>query len=322
MEEDTCRYGHPLTPENSYLKKGRSKPGCRICRSNESKRYRNRTAPAGPPSHRWYGDYCTNGHMLTKETAGERMTASGVRLWCRECTRAHYEKRKAGREFTPSRKMGDLCAAGLHLLTPETARIYRTKTTPVCLPCKRERDKQYKLANPEKVANRTSEKRRGKHRALGEPGQRPRERPTPESMPGADNRRRRDRRILQVAVEDERLLGDELSKADDERPSAVWNAIKPTGKALQALNHLHSEQDRVLDEGGTWNCRDNPEPFMDSWLDEVEEGVFNVPPAPNRVRAMCADCPLFVACQNYGIVSRDPGVWGGLRVGTDGKIYE
>jgi hypothetical protein len=35
-----------------------------------------------------------------------------------------------------------------------------TKTTPVCLPCKRERDKQYKLDNPEKVANRTSEKRK------------------------------------------------------------------------------------------------------------------------------------------------------------------
>jgi hypothetical protein len=61
---------------------------------------------------------------------------------------------------------------------------------------------------------------------------------------------------------------------------------------------------------------------MDSWLDEDDEGNAPTPPAPNRVRSMCADCPLFVACQNYGIVSRDPGIWGGLRVGTDGKIYE
>jgi hypothetical protein len=320
LDKDYCRYGHPLTGENAYPKKGRNKPGCRICRSNEGKRYRTGTTKA--PTHRWYGDYCTKGHMLTTETAGERMTSAGVRLWCRLCTREHYEQRKASRQTTPSRKMGDLCAAGLHLLTPETARIYRTKTTPVCLPCKRARDKQYKLDNPEKVANRTSEKRHGKHRAQGEPGQRPRERPTRESMPGAHTRRRQDRRILQVALEDERLLGDELSKADDERPSAVWNTLRPTGKALQALTLLYSEQDRVLDEGGTWNCRDNPAPWMDSWLDEVEEGVSKPAPAPNRVRSMCADCPLFVACQNYGIVSRDPGIWGGLRVGTDGKIYE
>jgi hypothetical protein len=323
---EECRHGHKMTPENSIWKKDadrvRDTPACRECKNIQRQRSANRQKPEPKPEPRWYGDKCAKGHVLTEETAGQRVTASGVRLYCRVCARVtneEYRRKGKAKERRP-KVLGDMCAAGKHLLTEETAKLYPGKRSYTCLVCKRENDKEYKRRNPEKVANRQREYRTGEHKRKGPAvgG----ERPNPAYQREAYNRRQREQRILHVAVRDESLLGEELSKADDERPGAVWNLLKPTGKAREALHDLHARQDEILDEGGSWNCRDNPEAFMDSWLDEDEEGEFPTPPAPNRVRTMCADCPLFVVCQNYGMVSRDPGIWGGLRVGLDGRIYD
>jgi hypothetical protein len=324
---EECRNGHKMTPENCIWKKDgdrvRDTPACRACKRIQDRRSARRQKPKESkprPTYRWYGDKCIRGHLLTEESAGQRVTASGIRLYCRECSRIVNSKRRMDPEDRKPRGLGDMCPAGKHLLTEETAKVYAGKSSYTCLPCKRERDKQYKLEHPEKAAERRSEKRTGGHKGTG-PTIRQR-RPEPGGRNAAYNRRQREQRILQVSLRDESLLGEELSKADDERPGAVWNLLKPTGKAREALHDLHARQDEVLDEGGSWNCRDNPEEFMDSWLDEDDEGEFPTPPAPNRVRSMCADCPLFVVCQQYGIVSRDPGIWGGLRVGLDGKIYD
>lgn len=326
---EKCLHGHELTPENSYYKiydgVRQTKPSCLECKRIQCRRSANRQTPAQVP-YRWYGDKCANGHLLNEETAGQRMTAAGVRLYCRACTRERVaESRKQGANYhkpkssgRKARKMGDRCMNG-HLLTPETTKFYRGRVSPDCLICKRERDRKYKLAHPESQENR----RARRTRAVGKKRDRhPKTRANPDLLRGAYNRQKRDRYALNAAVQDERLLGDQISKADDERPGAVWNLLKPTGKAREALHDLHARQDEVLDAGGSWNCRDNPEPFMDSWLDEDEQGEFPTPPAPNRVRAMCEGCPLLVVCQQYGIVSRDPGIWGGLRVGLDGKIYD
>lgn len=326
---EKCLHGHELTPENSYYRiydgVRQTKPSCRECKRIQCRRSANRQT-AAQPTPRWYGDKCANGHVLTEETAGQRMTASGPRLYCRTCNKERVaEAKKQGAKFhkpessgRKARKMGELCVNG-HLLTPETTKFYRGRPSPECMICKRERDRQYKLAHPESK----EERRERRKRPAGEArGQYPKTRAKSGMLREAYNRRKRDQYALAAAVQDERLLGDQISKADDERPAAPWNLLKPTGKAREALHDLHARQDEVLDDGGSWNCRDNPAPFMDSWLDEDEQGEFPAPPAPNRVRAMCEGCPLLVVCQQYGIVSRDPGIWGGLRVGLDGKIYD
>jgi hypothetical protein len=237
-------------------------------------------------------------------------------LRCSECRRASQKTTRArARAVEKAMEGPTVCRNGLHVLTEDNViRDEKRGVKKECRECKRLRNQRARDANKDAINQRRREQLAGIPRP-------PVNRPaplSPEEQRDLYNWRKRRERAIDSVVKAETALGGDLSKADDNRPGAVWNVVKPVGKSLEALNTLTAAQDAVIDAGGSWHCKDDPGPWMDSWLDAEEP----VPPARNRAAQMCADCPLLVQCGAYGMVSRDPGVWGGVVVLPDGRIIK
>lgn len=100
----------------------------------------------------------------------------------------------------------------------------------------------------------------------------------------------------------------DMSIKDDKKANAPWVYLAPKDSAKAALDVL----DAALETGRS-KCFNNPGPYQDYEDDS--------PPNITEARALCEGCPFLVECGAYGRASRNRGVWGGIRIDENGKVF-
>jgi hypothetical protein len=116
---ETCKKGHPLTPENIYVRPN-GYTECRECSRANFRAWYEKNPPGTrkPPKPR--GLACKNGHPYTPETTYIRPDG---RRRCRICHRAAAARREAKRER--KRKKAPVPERPRETLVEWTARVYR-----------------------------------------------------------------------------------------------------------------------------------------------------------------------------------------------------